>query len=305
MNNERMTRQTLGRLTSVNAGPEREASPIPSPEYESNGIKLVLDKNHRLDDGKGLLSLVFKGDQNGHEVAIKLFSPQSDFEKDVTEKDIIGDKVNFDAEITLLESADHPNIPHFISRVSFATPDGKLEGFARELFVDSVDKLIKPKETNEILAMAEQISSALEYLAARGEKVFVTDLCPYNIMVRGDGTFAISDLNLTASATVKIAKFTDGYVAPEVANLSSIGQDETAEVYSLAAVVYRLLGGEVIESPETNLYGFDIEPSENISPAVLEVLKKATEFEAKNRYQTPTEFAKALSAAASLDVPIV
>lgn len=250
--------------------------------------ELCLDTSRIL--GKGYTSIVLEGTQGDHTVACKIFAPDtSDAENDL--------RLKFDQEIELLKKVSHPHLPKYYKEVDTFFHDQLVHGFTREIFASSVIEAISPKSTLELSKMITQVASALDYLYT-DLGILLPDLSPDNLMQRHDGTYVISDLNLTSDGKSHPTEFSDGFVAPEVADVSTSSFDQRAEVYSLAVTAYQILGGEV-DSDEFGNFGISINQNQNISDELLEVLIKATSFNPSDRYATPTEFAKAFEASLS------
>ena len=127
-----------------------------------------------------------------------------------------------------------------------------------------------PIETDEAIAIARQIATALE--VAHDAGIVHRDLKPANVKVRPDGTVKVLDFGLakavepagagspdvsptiTSPALVTGAGVllgTAGYMAPEQARGKAV--DKRADIWAFGAVLYEMLTGDRLWAGETNL----------------------------------------------------
>jgi serine/threonine protein kinase/class 3 adenylate cyclase len=116
-----------------------------------------------------------------------------------------------------------------------------------------------PLPIQQVLALMIKICDAVQFAHEHG--ILHRDLKPGNIMLRGDGEPVVTDFGLaklveggselSLSVTEQVVG-TIEYMAPEQA-LSSKHVDERADVYSLGAMLYRLLTGARHFTPSDNL----------------------------------------------------
>lgn len=170
----------------------------------------------------------------------------------------------------------------------------------------------KPLAENKAVDIILQISRALE--CAYEYKIIHRDIKPENILITPKGVAKLADMGLakisaTASTLDKgktergVIVGTPWYLAPEQAK----GEEEIdcrADIYSLGITLYQLLTNEVPfdgdsiavvmtkhiieELPSVR------EKNPKVSQGVVEILKKMTAKEPKDRYQTPSELIIAL-----------
>jgi len=104
--------------------------------------------------------------------------------------------------------------------------------------------------------IASQIAAALEYL--HSQQVFHRDVQPANIMVGEEGVAYLTNLSLAASpdtpdlSNIDEADYLTPYSAPEQ-RLAEGEAGAALDVYSLGAVVYHMLSGEVPPPPGMEL----------------------------------------------------
>ncbi len=104
-----------------------------------------------------------------------------------------------------------------------------------------------PKSIDEIIAIARQISAALEHAHAQG--IIHRDLKPENILITSDGTAKLMDFGLAhASGATRITQ--DGailgtvfYLAPERVKGTEI--DARSDLYSLGVMLFELTTGRL------------------------------------------------------------
>jgi serine/threonine protein kinase len=253
--------------------------------------------------GVGDTSVVFEGEmiqgETHKKVAVKVLAP------DTSSTNTSG-KPNWNEfvdEAILLSEAEHPNIARFLALASVPVGNTEVPVIIRELFSGSLRKSgeINLLELQQTKNMVEQIASALEYLNTQ-HNVFPVDLTPENIMVREDGTFALGDLNFVAdkNGTGEVG-FSEIYSAPEHLKpglkpdvLRKLATTQS-EIYNLGLVSYVALGGREPDEFDRALTSEFIKPTNDISPQILEVLKKATRNKPEERYNSLQEFSQAFS----------
>lgn len=113
-----------------------------------------------------------------------------------------------------------------------------------------------PLDTALALRVAAQVAAALDYL--HGEQIFHRDVQPANILVGTQGVAYLTNLSLAASpdtpdlSSIDEADYLTPYSAPEQ-RLTRGEAGAALDVYSLGAVVYHMLSGEVPPAPGSEL----------------------------------------------------
>ncbi len=193
--------------------------------------------------GAGGMGVVYKARQPGLDrlVALKVLSPR-----------LTGDAefvARFNREAKAMAALNHPGI---IQVFEFGQ-EADLCYLAME-YVDGVSlrHLMKERRLapSEALKVVPKICEALEYAHSKG--VIHRDIKPENILIDREGCVKIADFGLArvmapegaARVTVtNVVMGTPGYMAPE--QYQSMSVDHRADIYSLGAVFYEMLTGEL------------------------------------------------------------
>lgn len=210
----------------------------------------------------------------------------------------------FRLEATILASLRHPNLP----RVSdhFVMAD---EG--QYLVMDYIEgpdlrQILEksgPISEEEAIRIGAAICDALTFLHTRKPAVLHRDIKLGNIKLVPDGHICLVDFGLAKiiegdQPTMTGARaMTPGYSPPE--QYGSSRTDARSDVYSLGATLYAALTGFIPEdSLARALDGLELTPvrkrNPKISARVADVIEKAMQTSAANRYQSAREFKEAL-----------
>ena len=176
--------------------------------------------------------------KGGEPVALKVIRLEADTPADVLER--------FIAEHEMLERIKHPNIvpiyaQGFNDECAFIAmeyfPRGSLAGLMR-----------KPLAEDAALWIVRQIAAGLEPAHRAG--IVHRDLKPDNVMMRADGTLALTDFGIAKDLNSALGHTTDRgvvlgtptYMAPEQA----LGQraEASADIYSVGILLYQMLTGD-------------------------------------------------------------
>ncbi len=169
-----------------------------------------------------------------------------------------------------------------------------------------------------VVQLGIDICSALEICAMK--KIIHRDIKPENIFINQFGDYKLGDFgvarkleNVTGGLS---QKGTYNYMAPEVEK--GTAYNETADIYSLGLVLYRFLNGKLLPflTPETNkspnerviavrrrLDGEPLNPPSEASPAVRDIILKATAYDPRARYKSASEMKRALNIALYSEQP--
>lgn len=162
----------------------------------------------------------------------------------------------FRRERQALATLEHPHIARLLD--GGETDDGRpylvmeyVNGIAIDLYSDGLG-------LEKVLELFLQVCAAVDH--AHHALIVHRDIKPANVLVTGDGECKLLDfgiakeieLNAGDDAQTKTQAFTLHYASPE----QMTGQPITvaSDIYSLGALLYRLLSGQVIHAQATNLH---------------------------------------------------
>jgi eukaryotic-like serine/threonine-protein kinase len=198
--------------------------------------------------GTGGMSSVYRARDRvlDRHVAIKILHERFTRDEDYLER--------FRREARAAAQLSHPNIVTVIDR-------GDEEGrpFIVFEFVDgeTLKRLVEreaPLPVGEALELSLQVAEALAFAHGRG--VIHRDVKPQNVLLAEDGRAKVTDFGIARSVDIDVAVTQTGtvlgtgdYMAPEQA----LGEQtsERSDVYSLGAVLYELLSGDVVFSGDS------------------------------------------------------
>ncbi len=203
----------------------------------------------------------------------------------------------FDSETGVLAALNHPNIVSIIDR-------GREEDtyyFAME-YVEgtTLGELLSASEVDEefLLQMVEQCAEALVYAHSNG--IIHRDLKPANIMLNEQGIVKIADFGVAGLLAEARAEGegkrrvmgTRGYMPPEQ-ELHINRCDERSDIFSLGAVMYRVLTGKV---PDRLPPAPPSEVAPEVDPRLDSLVLKCLQASPAHRYQSAEEFLEAVQA---------
>lgn len=272
-------------------------------------IGYVLGGRFRIDGdiGEGGMGKVFEATdlEAGDSVAVKVLNTKGSLSEDA--------RARFRREAEILAGLDHPGIVRL--RASGDSDDGHLwmamERLRGETLRDHVDRL-GPMKLSQLAPILDAACDALQVAHEHG--VIHRDLKPDNIYLTNDPSWPVKLLDFGLSQHRGSAKLTQTgtvlgtprYMSPE--QIASAHQaDARTDVYALGIIVYESLAGKspFVASDQGQLLGAIVtgrkEPLENLrndlSPALVAVVDKATAHRVEERYQSARDFATAFAAA--------
>jgi len=269
--------------------------------------------------GRGGLAEVYVGTHTtlGHKVAVKILRNVSEEDADALSR--------FEREAQVIAKLRHSNI---VQVHDFDTVDHQpylvmeyIEGPSLSKYLNSLHERNQRLPLLQVVRLMNAIASALRYAHSNG--VIHRDIKPGNILLTSvsepivvdkplpeDFEPILTDFGLVrlldpshASSTGHIDG-TPAYMSPEQARGEKI--DPRTDVYSLGIVLYELLAGHPPFEGESTIsilfkqLNEPPPPIPSLSPFIETVLKHTLAKEAKDRYQTPIDFADAFEEAVQL-----
>jgi serine/threonine-protein kinase len=196
--------------------------------------------------GSGGMSNVFRAHDRLLErtVALKILHEQYTRDEDYVER--------FRREARAVAQLTHPNIVTVIDR---GEQDGRQFIVFEYVHGQNLKELSAhgPLDLREAVGLALQVAHALSFAHARG--LVHRDVKPQNVLLNDDGQAKVTDFGIARSLDVHgvtqtgTVLGTSDYIAPEQARGQKV--DPKTDIYSLGAVLYELLTGEVPFSGDT------------------------------------------------------
>ncbi|HEV2707499.1 MAG TPA: protein kinase [Pyrinomonadaceae bacterium] len=220
----------------------------------------------------------------------------------------------FEREARLLNRLRHPALP----RVSdhFMEEDGQF--LVMEFIAgDDLSEMLKVRGTpfpvSDVLAWADQLLDALDYLHTQDPPVVHRDIKPQNLKLAGRNQIVLLDFGLAKGTPAQLTaqgSSVFGYslnYAP-IEQMQGTGTDPRSDLYSLGATLYHLLTGvappDALTRATAVLNGQPdpLRPADEINPqvssSIASILGRSLAQSAAQRPQTAHEMREALRAAA-------
>jgi serine/threonine protein kinase len=169
---------------------------------------------------------------------------------------VVEDKQEVDVPVVVMEYIEGQNLAEFLSKTQ-GVPE------------------------RQAIAFTCQLCQALQCAHERG--ILHLDIKPPNILIGADGLLKLTDF-------AYISHGTRGYRSPEQTSRSA-KLDERADIFAAGKVLYALLTGKLPAEDPLD----EEDPSfQRITPPLQAVIRKATEPDPKDRYQSAQEMFEAL-----------
>jgi serine/threonine protein kinase len=209
----------------------------------------------------------------------------------------------FRLEAVILASLRHPNLPR-------VTDHFTIDGQGQYLVMDYIEGRdlrhimeTGPLSEEETIRIGVAVCDALTYLHTRKRPVLHRDIKPGNVRIAPDGQVYLVDFGLAKMASVDehtlsgARAMTPGYSPPEQYGTSRT--DSRTDIYSLGATLYAALTGFIPEDGLARVVDeIALTPLRKRNPKVskelADVIEKAMEPHANNRYQSAEDFRRAL-----------
>lgn len=224
----------------------------------------------------------------------------------------------FEREAKLLANLRHPVLPKVTDH--FFEGDGQ---FLVMEFIEGDDlaalfaKRQQPFHVQKVLAWADELLKALEYLHTRPEKIIHRDIKPGNIKLTSEGEIYLLDFGLAKGSAGMMSvpqgggrmSSVHGYTAAyaPLEQLTDSGTNEQSDIYALGATLYHLLTGEIPATAADRYQHTEAGKADPLVPAhvtnpsvplvVSEVLLQAMRMSRRDRLANATKMRHALKEA--------
>lgn len=162
-------------------------------------------------------------------------------------------------EVAMVARLDHKNIVRILnSDLAEAAGPYVVMEYVKGISLDHHQNPETLLPIRQALSIAEQIATALQYIAGQG--VVHRDVKPENILLMPNGMAKLTDFGCAVpmGSSGEMVAGSLAYMSPE--QLEGMPLDERADIYSLAATLYRLLTGK---------YAFDADSEFDARIAVM------------------------------------
>lgn len=243
---------------------------------------------------RGGMGEVYRGEDwlLHRDVAIKTLLPELAEDPDFRER--------FRREARTLAGLRHPNI---VTLYDFFEEGGRyymvMEAVGGETFLDLIQSHPEGLPWREAMVLAAAVLSALEHAHGRG--VIHLDIKPANLLLAVDGSVRVLDFGVARNPDAEIPAAggalagTLRYMSPE--QRAGANLDSRSDLYSLALVLFELLGGDPPDGDEHEPHSGETEMRHTLRrlrpdlPEGLEsLLAKALSRKPEARFDSAREF---------------
>ena len=262
----------------------------------------VVDERYRLIQriGAGGMADVWSADDEmlGRRVALKFLHERFGADEQFVER--------FRREAQAAAGLQHPNVVSVYDRGDY---EGRywiaMEYVQGASLKDLIERGLSPAEAVEIV---RQILTGVRFAHERG--IVHRDLKPHNVMVDAEGRARVTDFGIARAGASEITQTgsvlgTAQYLSPEQAQ--GLETTASADIYSVGVILYEALTGRVPFDAETAVAIALKQVSEapvpprrinaEVPPALDAVVLKALAKDPADRFQSATEFLRALDEA--------
>jgi serine/threonine protein kinase len=271
----------------------------------------VLRSRYRIREriGQGGMGSIYLADDTrlkGRECALK----EVEYDRALPENIREEAREQFLREATILARLDHPNLPKVSDFFSNGPRDYLVMDYVpgsdlRLLMLEAKRTHIFLKE-KEVLAWAEQISSALSYLHSQEPPIVHRDIKPSNVKLMPHGLIKLVDFGLVkilapeeVTITIIQGQGTALYTPLEQYGGSDTHTDVRSDIYALGATLYHLLTNESpADARKRFLQPESMTPMRQVNPAIAPRTERAVAWAMSlhpdERPESIEEFRKAL-----------
>lgn len=217
----------------------------------------------------------------------------------------------------------HPNLVEMIGICEYAPDSGPIFLVSNFVYGEESDKYVKgisnpDMKTERVCNVVCSVLDALEYVHSRG--VIHRDIKPSNIMIENGSNVRLMDLGISRMnggnqfSTIGFIG-TPQYSAPEQIKRGEGNNNTTinatTDIYELGITFYELLTGENPMDCDIDVETLSkqltqpLPSSPSIPRKLMQVIWKATEKDQGKRYQTASDFKRAIQEALLPDPPLI
>lgn len=211
------------------------------------------------------------------------------------EEEAIWKKKSLEAEVRVLKQADHPMLPKIIDLLHTESVSYMVMEYMEGQTLEEYIKQNKKATERQCIEWGIQIADVLAYLHQLKPPLLYLDMKPANVILRKDGALKLIDFGAVVSdwRGQEVGQYmgTPGYASAE--QIQGGGVDVRSDIYALGATLYHLATGvspALQACQNRSIREWDI----TLSCDLEEVIGKATERDASERYQTMEEMKEAL-----------
>ncbi|KAG2499288.1 hypothetical protein HYH03_002866 [Edaphochlamys debaryana] len=221
------------------------------------GVSLTVDPEEEVefsDDvlGRGGSGTVFRATYRGQPCAVKVLPPEMLFGSGSAELH------TFVQEVVVLASVRHPNIVRMlggslqppnvfiIEELCCRSLDSWLHGQGRAPKA-CVPPAPEPMTPHQLMSLALDVATGLQYLHCRSPPIVHRDLKPANILIDANGTAKISDFGLARAKTHAVINTkapevgSIGYMAPECFTSDEFQLTDKVDTWSLGVILWEMV----------------------------------------------------------------
>ena len=223
----------------------------------------------------------------------------------------------FKREAVMLARLKHSNLPQVTDH--FIEPSGRQYLVMDYIEGEDLDQILAqrgPLPEAEVLGWMEQVFDALEYMhkwvdtvSRKPTPVIHRDIKPGNIKCTPEGRIMLVDFGIAKYQTGAGTETGARAASPGFSPVEQYtgGTDARSDVYALGATLYCLLTGQVpLESPAIAA-GTPLTPPRTLHPGISrnteQVILRAMQIQAANRYQTVRDLRQALAGTTVVQAP--
>ena len=250
--------------------------------------------------GEGATSTVYLAIQGGSFASVAIKQLRKNCQSELH-------KAMFATEVELGRKMNHKNIVH-VTDADLKERSGAylVMEYVNGVPLDHHEHADTLLPLSKVLSVIEQVAGALQYASRLG--VVHRDVKPGNIILMPNGLAKLADFGcaIPASRMGAVVAGSLAYMSPE--QLEGDALDERADIYSLGAVLYRLLTGKyTFEADNTfdlriAVLNYPITPIETWRKALpaelIAVINRAMQKNPADRYETWDEFIREFGNAA-------